>query len=48
MVKLEKSSDVVIIGGGPVGIGLAIDLAINGVSSIVVERHDSIQRIPKG
>ena len=41
-------ADVVIIGGGPVGIGLAIDLAINGVSSIVVERHDSIQRIPKG
>ena len=48
MVKLEQSSDVIIIGGGPVGIGLAIDLAINGVSSIVVERHDSIQRIPKG
>lgn len=41
-------ADVVIIGGGPVGMGLAIDLAINGVSSIVVERHDSIQRIPKG
>ena len=45
---MEQSSDVIIIGGGPVGIGLAIDLAINGVSSIVVERHDSIQRIPKG
>jgi len=40
--------DVIIIGGGPVGIGLAIDLAINGVSSTVIERHDSIQRIPKG
>ena len=48
MVKLEQSSDVIIIGGGPVGIGLAIDLAINGVSSIVVERRDRIQRIPKG
>ncbi|MGB1872054.1 MAG: FAD-dependent monooxygenase [Candidatus Puniceispirillaceae bacterium] len=41
-------ADVVIIGAGPVGVGLAIDLAINGVSSIVIERHDNIQRIPKG
>ena len=41
-------ADVVIIGGGPVGIGLAIDLAINGVSSTIIERHDRIQRIPKG
>ena len=41
-------ADVVIVGGGPVGVGLAIDLAINGVSCIIVERHDSIQRIPKG
>ena len=34
-------SDVIIIGGGPVGMGLAIDLAIQGMSSIVVEtsRH---------
>ena len=40
--------DIIIIGGGPVGIGLAIDLALQGVRSIVVERHDSIQRIPKG
>ena len=28
--------------------GLAIDLAIQGMSSIVVERHHDIQRIPKG
>ena len=41
-------ADVVIIGGGPVGVGLAIDLAINGVSSVVVERHETIQKIPKG
>ena len=40
--------DVIIIGGGPVGIGLAIDLALHGHTSIVVERHDTIQRIPKG
>ncbi len=41
-------SEVIIIGGGPVGMGLAIDLAIQGMSSIVVERHNEIQRIPKG
>ena len=41
-------ADVIISGGGPVGIGLAIDLALNGVSSVVIERHTNIQRIPKG
>ena len=41
-------ADIIIIGAGPVGLGLAIDLAINGVTSIVVERHEKIQRIPKG
>lgn len=40
--------DVIVIGGGPVGIGLAIDLAIQGLHSVVIERHDSIQRVPKG
>lgn len=48
MVQDQKSYDVIIVGGGPVGIGLAIDLAVNGVTCIVVERHASIQRIPKG
>lgn len=42
------NTDVIIIGGGPVGVGLAIDLALQGVRSIVVERHTAIQRIPKG
>ena len=41
-------ADIIIIGAGPVGVGLAIDLAINGVTSTVVERHETIQRIPKG
>ena len=41
-------SDVIIVGGGPVGMGLAIDLALQGLSSIIVERHEKIQRIPKG
>jgi len=41
-------TQVVIIGGGPVGMGLAIELAQRGVRSIVVERHPTPQPIPKG
>jgi 4-hydroxyisophthalate hydroxylase len=39
---------VVIVGGGPVGMGLAIDLGLRGVRSLVVERHKDPQPIPKG
>lgn len=39
---------VLIAGGGPVGIGLAIELAGRGVASTVIERHAVPQPIPKG
>jgi len=39
---------VVIVGGGPVGVGLAVELGQRGVSCIVVERHLGVGRIPKG
>ncbi|MBT6095172.1 MAG: monooxygenase [Rhodospirillaceae bacterium] len=42
------ASDVVIIGGGPVGLGLAIDLAQRGVTSQVIERTTELHRVPKG
>ena len=48
MAETAYEYEVIIIGGGPVGVGLAIDLAINGHRSIIVERHETIQRIPKG
>ena len=40
--------DVVIIGGGPVGMGLAIELGQRGIRTAVVERYDAPQLIPKG
>ncbi len=38
----------VVVGGGPVGVGLAVDLALRGVSCAVVERRTSLSPIPKG
>ncbi len=39
---------VAIVGGGPVGMGLAIDLGQRGVRCAVVERHPAPQPVPKG
>lgn len=41
-------TDVVIVGGGPVGTALAIDLGQRGIRSIIVERYPQPQPIPKG
>ena len=41
-------TDVVIIGGGPVGLGLAIELGQRGVHCILAERHTQTQPIPRG
>lgn len=48
MSKRQYDCDVVIIGGGPVGTGLAIELGQRGVRVTVVERHRKPQPIPKG
>ena len=39
---------VVVVGGGPVGLGLAIDLGQRGISTALVERERDLHRIPKG
>lgn len=41
-------ADVLIIGGGPVGMGLAIELGQRGVRCLVIERYLQPQPIPKG
>jgi 4-hydroxyisophthalate hydroxylase len=40
--------DVAIVGGGPVGVGLAVELGQRGISCVLVERHLTPQPIPKG
>ena len=39
---------VVIVGGGPVGVALAVDLGLRGISCALIERHLTPQQIPKG
>ena len=42
------TADVVIIGGGPVGLGLAIELGQRGIRCLLTERYPQPQPIPKG
>ena len=44
----QKDAEILIVGGGPVGMGLAIELGQRGIRSIVVERYRDPQPIPKG
>ena len=44
----QPDAEVVVVGGGPVGMGLAIELGQRGIRTLVVERHPQPQRIPKG
>ncbi|MEO3388646.1 FAD-dependent oxidoreductase [Mesorhizobium sp. CAU 1741] len=44
----ERATQVVIVGGGPVGMGLAIELGQRGVAVVVVEKYPTPQPVPKG
>jgi 2-polyprenyl-6-methoxyphenol hydroxylase-like FAD-dependent oxidoreductase len=45
---MERRFQVVIVGGGPVGVALAIELGRRNITCALVERHLTPQRIPKG
>ena len=45
---MAQRRQVVIVGGGPVGVGLAVDLGLRGISCAVVERRTELSGVPKG
>lgn len=47
-MSTSQDADVIISGGGPVGMGLAIELGQRGVEVLVIEKYPSPQQIPKG
>ena len=47
-VNQKTRHQVVIVGGGPVGVALAVELGLRGVSCVLVESRTGLQQIPKG
>lgn len=45
---MTKRYQVAIVGGGPVGVALAVDLGLRGISCALVESRTGLSRIPKG
>jgi 2-polyprenyl-6-methoxyphenol hydroxylase-like FAD-dependent oxidoreductase len=45
---VEKHDQVIIVGGGPVGVALAVNLGMRGVACTLVESRAGMHRIPKG
>jgi 2-polyprenyl-6-methoxyphenol hydroxylase-like FAD-dependent oxidoreductase len=45
---VTKRHQVVIVGGGPVGVALAVNLGLRGMSCALAETRTGLSRIPKG
>ena len=45
---MAKRYQVIVVGGGPVGVALAVDLGIRGISCAVAEAREGLSQIPKG
>src|SRR5262249_56053450 len=43
----DSAGRVIIVGGGPVGLGAALELARCGVRSVLIEKHDTTSWHPK-
>ena len=39
-------ADVIIVGAGPTGLMLAVELRLAGVDALVLERHPLIREVP--
>lgn len=48
MKTSRTRQNVIIVGGGPVGVGLAVDLGLRGISCTLIEKRESLSIIPKG
>ena len=47
-VMRKAKRQIVIVGGGPVGVALAVELGLRGISCTLVESRTGLQQIPKG
>lgn len=47
-MKMDRRYQVIIVGGGPVGVALAVELGLRGVICALIERRKEPQLIPKG
>jgi 4-hydroxyisophthalate hydroxylase len=45
---VAKRYQVIVVGGGPVGVALAVDLGMRGISCALVETRVGLSQIPKG
>ena len=45
---MQTRHQVIIVGGGPVGVALAVELGMRGISCALIERRTKLQEIPKG
>ena len=47
-MRRENHYQVIIVGGGPVGVALALDLGLRGVACALIETRIGMHHIPKG
>jgi 2-polyprenyl-6-methoxyphenol hydroxylase-like FAD-dependent oxidoreductase len=45
---LVERFQVIIVGGGPVGVALAVELGLRGITCALIERRPGLSNIPKG
>ena len=45
---MNSTHQVIIVGGGPVGVALAVNLGLRGIRCALIESRSGLDRIPKG